>query len=78
MFSRQSLLKGVLLKKVLVTLKTGEGFSGLLHSFDRDVVVLVNVLLERDGDQKPIPADGALYIIRGDVAYMQVLSGVEV
>lgn len=60
-------------KAVLVTLKTGEGFRGVLFDADRDALVLRNAgVVEANGsDRVATPVDGELVILRHDVAYLQ-------
>lgn len=59
--------------KVIATLKTGEGFGGVLFSADSEAIVLRNAaLLDATGtDRSPTPIDGELLILRADVAYLQ-------
>lgn len=60
-------------RSVLVTLKTGEGFQGVLFDADSEAFVLRNCgLVEAGGsDRVPVPVDGELLIQRRDVAYLQ-------
>lgn len=60
-------------RKVIVTLKTGEGFGGVLFSADSEAVILREaVLLDAGGtDRVPTPIDGELLVLRPDIAYLQ-------
>lgn len=62
-------------KAVLVTLKTGEGFRGVLFDADGDAFVLRNAAaVEANGtDRTPTPVDGELVILRADVAFCQFI-----
>jgi small nuclear ribonucleoprotein (snRNP)-like protein len=67
------LIREHLRRKVIVTLKTGEGFGGVLFSADSEAVVLRDaVLLDGNGtDRTPTPVDGELLVLRADVSYLQ-------
>ena len=55
-------------RAVVVSLKSGESFRGALEDADHDALVLVNA---GSADGKPV--DGGLLILRGDIAYVQLL-----
>lgn len=60
-------------QKVLVTLKSGEAFSGVMFSVDRDAMVLREVLAVAYGPRsEDVPVGGEVLILRADVAYLQV------
>jgi small nuclear ribonucleoprotein (snRNP)-like protein len=60
--------------KVIVTLKSGDAFRGVLREQDARALVLVNAdglsMGERGTDAS---VDGEIVILREDVAYLQVL-----
>lgn len=58
------------LQRTVVTLKTGETFDGLVRDADARTLVLVKASSMTQG-KDPIPVDGALYLDRADVAYLQ-------
>lgn len=62
-------------KAVIVTLKSGEAFRGVLFDADRDAIVLRNAsVLDGNGtDRTPTPVDGELLVLRADLSYMQFL-----
>lgn len=61
-------------QKVIVTLKTGEGFGGVLFSADSEAIVLRDVqFLDAAGtDRTHSPVDGELLVLRPDIAYIQI------
>jgi small nuclear ribonucleoprotein (snRNP)-like protein len=67
------LIREHLRKRVIVTLKTGEAFGGVLFSADSEALVLREaVLLEASGtDRAPQSVDGELLVLRADLAYLQ-------
>lgn len=56
---------------VIVTLKSGSGFKGVLVADDRRALVLGNAETVDDG--RPVPVDGEVIVPWGDVKYMQKL-----
>lgn len=56
-------------RAVLVTLKTGETFQGVLFEADAESLVLRDASLVANGAR--VPVDGALLVLRPDIAYMQ-------
>lgn len=59
-------------RRLVVTLKGGQAFDGVLWSHDRQALVLRNVSVlgeGRDGD--PLPVDGEVLILLADVAFIQ-------
>jgi len=60
-------------KRVLVSLKSGESFAGVLYDADSEAFVLRNAealgVAERGA---PLPVDGEVVILRADVAFVQV------
>ena len=67
------LIREHLRKRVIVTLKSGEAFGGVLFSADSEALVLRNaeVLDASSTDRQAQPVDGELLILRPDVAYFQ-------
>lgn len=60
-------------RQVLVTLKTGEAFSGVLFAVDREVIVLREAVAVAYGSRSEnIAVDGEALILRSDIAYMQL------
>lgn len=71
--SHRGLMAERLRRKVLVTLKSGDGFSGVLFSADRDCLVLREAVAVAYGPRsESVPVGGELLILRADVAYMQL------
>jgi small nuclear ribonucleoprotein (snRNP)-like protein len=60
-------------ERLVITLKNGETFEGLLIEHDRKVVKLVEAraLTISGGGNPSAPIDGELYLIRSEVNYMQ-------
>jgi len=60
-------------RRVLVTLKTGEAFSGVLFAVDRDAIVLRAAVAGAYGARPGNGAvDGEALILRPDIAYLQL------
>lgn len=71
--SHRGLLASRARRQVIVTLKTGEAFSGLLYAADRDAVVLRDTTALSFGhDGGHLPVEGEAVLLRSDIAYMQV------
>lgn len=65
-----SVLDERLLESVIVTLKSGTTFAGVLYAEDSGAVVLCKAeQVERDG--RKIPADGEVVVLRGDIDFIQ-------
>ncbi len=58
--------------RVLLSLKSGEAFEGVLWDADRQVMLLRNASLV-GGDGTGQPVDGEVVVLVPDVAYIQVL-----
>lgn len=56
---------------VIVTLKSGAGFKGVLVADDSRALVLGNAETVDDG--RPVPVDGEVIVPWGDVKYVQKL-----
>ncbi len=60
-------------RQVLVTLKTGEAFSGVLFAVDREAIVLREAVAVAFGPRSEnVAVDGEALILRADIAYMQL------
>lgn len=68
MFRKRDVLRGKKLDRFVVTLSSGETVSGLLSEHDDTRLVFVDVKLVGEG---VAPAEGALYVDRAHVLYMQ-------
>lgn len=73
LWQRPAGLLGERLKqRVIVTLKTGESFAGLLYATDREVIVLRQAEAVGVGPRESnLVVDGEALILRPDVAFMQ-------
>lgn len=59
-------------REVIVTLKTGETFTGALYASDRDCLVLRNAEAIGFGpDSRNAPVQGEAVLLRSNVAYVQ-------
>lgn len=75
--SRSGLLAGRQRRQIIVTLKTGAAFRGVLYATDREALVLREALALAYGAQKAtVPVEGELLVLRADVDYVQVLATV--
>lgn len=71
-FTSGSVLRRSLHERVLVTLKSGEGFEGVLFRADRRSWELVQAKAVGAGDRgADVPVDGALVIPADNVAFCQ-------
>ncbi len=60
-------------RRVLVTLKSGEAFSGVLFAVDRDAIVLREAVAVAYGARSEnVAVDGEALILRSDIAYLQL------
>jgi small nuclear ribonucleoprotein (snRNP)-like protein len=66
------LLRQRLLRRVLVTLKSGASFAGVLYAADRETLILRNAQQLDVPDQGAVPADGEMLLFRADVDFMQL------
>lgn len=62
----EACVRGRVRERMLVTLKSGETFSGVLLEADRSTVVLVKAEAEPD-----VPVDGELLLRWSEIAYVQ-------
>ena len=58
-------------QRVLVTLKSGETFAGVLWEYDREAFVLKDATQLNPGEA-PIPVDGEWIALAAEVLYLQV------
>lgn len=56
-------------ERLVITLKNGECFEGVLLAHDRKVIRLTEA--KQLGREANVPVDGELYLIRSEVNYMQ-------
>ena len=60
-------------RQVLVTLKTGEAFAGVLYQQDADLIVLREATAMAFGPRSEnVPVEGEALILRADIAYLQL------
>lgn len=71
---RDGLVRRALRSRFVVTLSGGESFEGLLIEVDERTLVLADAFL-LDGRNK-VKADGALYLPRDRVSYLQRPEGI--
>lgn len=65
------LLRNRLRHRVVVTLKSGSAFKGVLYEADSEALVLREA--EQINDSRgPVPVDGELVVLRADLDYLQV------
>jgi small nuclear ribonucleoprotein (snRNP)-like protein len=69
-WKREAALQGRMRREVIVTLKTGESFSGVM--FERDAVVMVLRNAVDLQPNAPVPVDGELLVRWAEVAYVQL------
>lgn len=70
--SRSRILSSRFRDRVLVTLKTGAAFDGILYSADKSAIVLRQVSAVGEGENKTnLPLDGELILMLADVAWLQ-------
>lgn len=59
--------------RVLITLKTGEAFAGILYAADGDIVVLRDATAMAFGPRSEnVAVEGEALILRADIAYLQL------
>jgi small nuclear ribonucleoprotein (snRNP)-like protein len=66
-------LRNRLRSHVIITLKAGQSFRGVLYDHDRDALVLRNTE-HLEGQGGPTPVDGELLVLIADVAFIQLPS----
>lgn len=69
---RDRILRSRLRERVVVTLKTGDAFAGILYSSDDKALVLREAMaIGAAGRREDLPLDGELIVLVPDVAYIQ-------
>lgn len=58
--------------KVLVSLKSGEAFEGVLWDHDRQALVIRSASMVGVAGDPPVAVDGEIVVLLVDVAYIQV------
>lgn len=67
------LIRDRLRHRVVITLKDGQAFDGVLYAADSEAVVLRNAEGVAMGEKRTnLPVDGEVLILRADIAYLQV------
>lgn len=70
--TRSRVLTSRFRERVLVTVKSGETFSGILYSADKHALVLRGTEVVGAGENKTdLPLDGELIVLLADVAWIQ-------
>lgn len=69
--SLDALMRDGRLRKVLVTLDSGEAFEGVLSGCDAHTVVLVRASQVVSAETTPLRIDGELVLPRSDIRYLQ-------
>lgn len=60
------------LKRIIVTLKSGNAFAGVLWQHDRDALVLLHgVALKAGPNKEDVAADGETILFRSEIDYVQ-------
>lgn len=57
-------------RRVIVTLKDGQSFAGVLFKASREALMVRNAELLAAG-QRAVPVDGEVLVLRADVLYVQ-------
>lgn len=67
------IIRNHLRHRVIVTLRTGAAFGGVLYEADSEAVVLKDATaLESNGtDRVAVPADGSMVFLRDNIDYLQ-------
>jgi hypothetical protein len=65
------LIRQHLRKAVIVTLKTGASFRGVLFDADTECVTIRQAQALDVRENAPVPVDGEVLILRPDIEYMQ-------
>lgn len=73
MSRRSRVLTGHLRERVVVTLKSGDSFNGLLYTHDDRVLELRQAQALGAGEKSTdLPLDGTLLVLMADVAFIQI------
>jgi small nuclear ribonucleoprotein (snRNP)-like protein len=65
------LIRERLFRQVVVTLKGGSTWEGVLVGSDREALTLRNVVHLLPGADRPTPVDGELMFFRSEVLFLQ-------
>jgi small nuclear ribonucleoprotein (snRNP)-like protein len=69
---RSRLIRNIERSRVLVTLKTGDAFLGVLYDHDSKALTLRNCeAVGANSDKTNAPVDGELLLLLADVAFLQ-------
>lgn len=69
----KKLLRLRIRRRCIVTLKTGDAFSGVLYDADSEALVLREAEALGAGERRTnLVVDGEVLILRGDVSYVQL------
>lgn len=69
----KKLIRSRLRHRVIVTLKTGDSFSGVLFDADSEALILREAEALGAGERRTnLVVDGEVLILRGDVSYVQL------
>jgi hypothetical protein len=71
MVSRDRLVRSRLRDELIVTMRTGEAFRGVLTEADGRSFVLRNAKALTDASPRPVPVDGELILDRAQIDYIQ-------
>lgn len=71
MTTRDRLVRRRMRDDVIVTLRTGEAFRGILHDADHRSFILRDAKALTDSTARPVPVDGELILDRGQIDYFQ-------
>jgi small nuclear ribonucleoprotein (snRNP)-like protein len=69
--SRDRLVRDRVREDVIVTMRSGEAFRGVLHDADGRSFVLRDAKALTDASARPVPVDGELVLDRAQIEYMQ-------
>jgi hypothetical protein len=58
-------------REVIVTLRDGASWAGVLLAADGDVLVLARAVMHFP-DSQPVPADGEVVLLRSEVRFLQI------
>lgn len=68
---RDQVVRSRVRAEVIVTMKTGEAFRGVLMQLDGRSLVLRQAKALTDASARPVPVDGELILDRAQIDYMQ-------
>jgi len=69
--TRDRLVRHRVREDVIVTMRSGEAFRGVLHDVDGRSFVLRDAKALTDASARPVPVDGELVLDRAQIDYMQ-------